>query len=131
LLFNFGRRSTDYVKAADRIDNFVTINVQNTRQHMEDEANREVREGISPVKFGWPQTAKIVVLDLTGVKSIDVRKKIVAAARTCRGCVEIIVADATATIVGIRISSEPSRCSTHCAGVGSICSMFGTIGNRG
>lgn len=97
-----------YIKAAARVDDLVTLNVQGTRQLVENEAVREAREGISPAKFGWPLTARIVVLDMTNVKTIDVRKKIVAVARACKGCDEI-VADATATMVGIRVSSDPSE----------------------
>jgi hypothetical protein len=101
-------KEIDYVKAATRVDNVVTRYVHETRQRAEDEAVREAREGISPTKFGWPASAKIVVLDLTNVKAIEVRKKIVAAARACKGCDEI-VADASVSIVGIRVSSEASE----------------------
>lgn len=89
------------------LDDFVTRNAQATRQTVENEAFREAREGISPIKFGWPLTAKIVILDITKVKAIDVRKKIVAV-RICKGWDEIVT-DASATIAGIRISSEPSE----------------------
>jgi hypothetical protein len=101
-------KEIDYVKAAARVDDLITRNVQGTRQIVENEAVREAREGISPATFGWPPTTKIVILDMTHVKAIEVRKKILAAARACNGCVEL-VSDASLTIVGIRVSTEPSE----------------------
>jgi len=101
-------KDLDYVQASKRVAAQMAQNDQGLREEREREMREQSQIDISPMEFGWSPSVRVVVLDLSRVGDIPTKDEILAAVRVCVGCDEIR-AHPTKTVVGIRISSQPSE----------------------
>lgn len=103
-----------------RIDEVIRIHKEKERQEAEEKrrhdeqvaADAHTREEswshIGPTQFGWRTSARMVLLDLSKIPDASSRVKIIAAVRTCVGCIEVKT-DATGTVLAVRLRPASRR----------------------
>lgn len=107
-------QNLDYLKGAERIDERMAQNIQMQKERqLAAKASPTVQEVPvkwvnKPLDFKWEGSVRMVVLDMSRIKELGTREKILAAAQKCVGCDEIRT-NPDKTIAGIRISSQPSE----------------------
>jgi hypothetical protein len=108
-------KDLDYLEGAKRVDDALAKSVVTILENPPQSKNATPESpvelqpwGSSPIDFGWDASVRMVVLDLSAVKEIKTREKILAAARKCNSCSEIRT-NPDKTIAGIRVASQLSE----------------------
>jgi hypothetical protein len=101
-------KNLDYTEAARRVTGRMAQSAQVQRERIEQAARAEAESIISPAEFGWPPSARIVILDLSHINNVELQRNILAIVRTCDGCEEIRT-HPTKACAGVRISSQPAE----------------------
>lgn len=100
-------KNVDYRTGGARVDARMTETARERREQVLAAATE--RAAINPSTFGWPVSARIVVLDLSRLTTTEVRDSIITIlASRCVGCDELLTSS-DKSVVAIRLSSSPAE----------------------
>jgi hypothetical protein len=105
-------KSLDYQGGADRVEAQLAANQHQARERARTAAGGATVAGpppppaFTPTTFGWSDTDRVAMVDLSRIAALETRRQVVAVLRRCNGCRDV-VANENTTRVAVRLSTNP------------------------